>query len=145
MKTRLFLMLCLLALPFVAQADDDKPIRVDQLPAKAQQFIKQHFAEKSVSLAKEESDFFDKSYDVIFTDGDKVEFDRKGNWQNVSCRKQAVPEAIIPEAVRRYVSTHYPEAKIIKVEREKSTLEVKLSSGLELKFNSRYELIEIDH
>ena len=145
MKTRLFLMLCLLALPFVAQADDDKPIRVDQLPAQAQQFIKQHFSEKTISLAKEESDFFDKSYDVIFTDGDKVEFDRKGKWHKVSCRKHAVPEAIVPEAIRRYVTTHYPQAHIIKVEREKSTLEVKLSSGIELEFNSRNELIKIDH
>lgn len=144
MRTKFLLLVCLLVLPFVAQADDDKPIQVNQLPAKAQQFIKQHFSEKSIALAKEESDFFEKSFDVIFTDGTKLEFDRKGNWEKVSCRQHSVPQAIVPETIRTYVSTHYPQTRIVKVEREKSVLEVKLSNGTELKFNSRQELIKID-
>ncbi len=144
MRTKFLLLVCLLVLPFVAQADDDKPIQVSQLPAKAQQFIKQHFSEKSIALAKEESDFFEKSFDVIFTDGTKLEFDRKGNWEKVSCRQHSVPQAIVPETIRTYVSTHYPQTRIVKVEREKSVLEVKLSNGTELKFNSRQELIKID-
>ena len=144
MRTKFLLLVCLLVLPFVAQADDDKPIQVSQLPAKAQQFIKQHFSENSIALAKEESDFFEKSFDVIFTDGTKLEFDRKGNWEKVSCRQHSVPQAIVPETIRTYVSTHYPQTRIVKVEREKSVLEVKLSNGTELKFNSRQELIKID-
>lgn len=144
MRTKFLLLVCLLVLPFVAQADDDKPIQVNQLPAKAQQFIKQHFSEKSIALAKEESDFFEKSFNVIFTDGTKLEFDRKGNWEKVSCRQHSVPQAIVPETIRTYVSTHYPQTRIVKVEREKSVLEVKLSNGTELKFNSRQELIKID-
>ena len=44
----------------VARADDDKPIQVTQMPQPAQQFIKQHFADSKVALAKMESDFFYK-------------------------------------------------------------------------------------
>ena len=75
MKKLVFLLVCLFTLQTVARADDDKPIQVTQMPQQAQQFIKQHFADSKVALAKMESDFFYKSYEVIFTNGDKVEFD----------------------------------------------------------------------
>ena len=69
MKKLVFLLVCLFTLQTVARADDDKPIQVTQMPQPAQQFIKQHFADSKVALAKMESDFFYKSYEVIFTSG----------------------------------------------------------------------------
>ena len=60
------------------------------MPQPAQQFIKQHFADSKVALAKMESDFFYKSYEVIVTNGDKVEFDNKGNWEEVNCKYSSV-------------------------------------------------------
>ena len=44
MKKLLLLFVCLFTLQTIARADDDKPIQVSQMPQKAQQFIKQHFA-----------------------------------------------------------------------------------------------------
>ena len=64
-----------------ACADDDKPIQFSQLPQTAQQFVKQYFGNEKVALAKMESDFFGKNYDIIFANGDKVEFDGAGNWE----------------------------------------------------------------
>ena len=58
MKKLVFLLVCLFTLQTVARADDDKPIQVTQMPQPAQQFIKQHFADSKVALAKMESDFF---------------------------------------------------------------------------------------
>ena len=112
MKKLVFLLVCLFTLQTVARADDDKPIQVTQMPQPAQQFIKQHFADSKVALAKMESDFFYKSYEVIFTNGDKVEFDNKGNWEEVNCKYSAVPTAIIPATIQKYVTTNYPDAKI---------------------------------
>ena len=60
MKKLVFLLVCLFTLQTVARADDDKPIQVTQMPQQAQQFIKQHFADSKVALAKMESDFFYK-------------------------------------------------------------------------------------
>lgn len=80
MRKLVFLLVCLFTLQTVAHADDDKPIQVTQMPQPAQQFIKRHFANSKVALAKMESDFFYKSYEVIFTNGDKVEFNNKGEW-----------------------------------------------------------------
>ena len=47
-----------------------------------------------------ETDWFDKSYDVIFTNGDKLEFDKKGVWTEVNCKYSAVPVAVVPDAIK---------------------------------------------
>ena len=72
MKKVLLLLVCLFTLQTVVWADDDKPIQVNQLPQTAQTFIKTHFPDNKVAMAKMETDWFDKSYDVIFTNGDKL-------------------------------------------------------------------------
>ena len=82
---------------------------------------------------------------VIFTDGNKVEFDKKGNWTEVNCKFSVVPQGIIPAPIQKYVTTNYADAKILKIERDKADYEVKLSNGWELKFDSKFNLIDIDN
>ncbi len=113
MKKLVFLLVCLFTLQTVARADDDKPIQVTQMPQPAQQFIKQHFADSKVALAKMESDFFYKSYEVIFTNGDKVEFDNKGNWEEVNCKYSSVPTAIISAFISYILLSIYIKKNII--------------------------------
>ena len=117
MKKVLLLLVCLFTLQTVVWADDDKPIQVNQLPQTAQTFIKTHFPDNKVAMAKMETDWFDKSYDVIFTNGDKLEFDKKGIWTEVNCKYSAVPVAVVPDAIKKYVATNYPDAKMLKIER----------------------------
>lgn len=129
---------------FVAMADNDKPIQVSQLPAKSQTFLNTHFKNQKVALAKQESELFYKSYEVTFTDGKKVEFDKAGEWTEVKCRPGEVPAPIIPEAIRTYVKTNYPDAKIVEIERDKKEYEVRLSNRWEIKFDSKMRVIDID-
>ena len=140
MKKLVFLLVCLFTLQTVARADDDKPIQVTQMPQPAQQFIKQHFADSKVALAKMESDFFYKSYEVIFTNGNKVEFGKNGNWEEVNCKYTSVPTAI-----QKYVTTNYPDTRVLKIERDKKEYEVQLSNRVELKFDLKFNLIDIDN
>jgi hypothetical protein len=86
-----------------------------------------------------------KSYDVIFTNGDKVEFDKKGNWTNVDCKHSQVPQAIIPVAIQQYVSKNYPDAKVLKIElTDHKGYEVDLSNGFDIEFDKKMRVIEID-
>lgn len=128
-----------------AFADDDKPIQFSQLPATAQQFIKEYFGDKKIALAKMESDFFGKNYDVIFANGDKVEFDRSGEWTEVQCKFTQVPDKLVPEQVKKFVTENYPESKVVKFERDRNDYEVKLSNGWELTFDKQYQLIDMDN
>ena len=145
MKKLVFLLVCLFTLQTVARADDDKPIQVTQMPQPAQQFIKQHFADSKVALAKMESDFFYKSYEVIFTNGNKVEFGKNGNWEEVNCKYTSVPTAIIPTTIQKSVTTNYPDTRVLKIERDKKEYEVQLSNRVELKFDLKFNLIDIDN
>lgn len=128
----------------VAFADNDKPITVDQLPATAKQFITDYFPDVKVSYAKIDKEIFSKSYEIIFTNGNKVEFDAKGEWKEVDCKFTQVPEGIIPQQIKDYVSSNYQDAKIVKIDRDRRDYEVKLSNRLELKFDLKFNLIEID-
>lgn len=145
MKKMLLVLVALFTLSVSVQAVEDRPITVDQLPQKAQQFIKKYFADKQVALAKMETDFLSKSYDVIFTNGDKVEFDNKGEWKNVDCEHTSVPQGIAPSAIQSYVSKNYPNAKIKQIEKDRKDYDVELTNGWDIKFDKKFRVIELDH
>ena len=113
MKKILALLVCLLTISTGVCADDDRPVRFDQLPAKAQAYVKKYFPQEKVALAKMEKDFFDKKYEVIFANSSKVEFFKDGTWKEVDCKYSTVPEAVIPEAILRYVKATYPDHKVV--------------------------------
>ena len=52
---------------------------------------------------------------------------------------------VVPAEINSYVSQNYPGQKILKIDRSHSRYEVDLSNGLELKFNKRFKLVEIDN
>ena len=118
----------------------DRIIPVTQLPAQAQTFIKTYFADKTVAYAKQDG----AKYEVKFNDGAEVEFDRKGNWDNVDCKFTAVPEAIVPEQIKNYVAANHPGALITKIDKERYGYEIELSNSLELKFDRNFNIFDID-
>lgn len=144
MKKLVMMLVCLFTVHTMVMADNDKPIQVSQLPAKAQTFIKTYFNNQKVALAKQETELFYKGYDVVFTNGEKVEFDKAGEWTEVQCRQSEVPAQIVPEAIKTYVKTNYPDAKILQIERDKKEFEIKLSNRWEIKFDSQMRVIDID-
>ena len=79
MKKIVFLLVCLFSMTIV-KADNDKPIEMNQLPAKAQTFITTYFKDQKVALITQETGLFYKSYDVVFASGEKLEFDKSGDW-----------------------------------------------------------------
>lgn len=144
MKKIVLIMAMFIACVTFAKADNDTPITVQQLPAAAQTFIKQYFGDKKVALAKKETDFFVPTYDVIFTDGNKVEFDRSGEWTEVNCKYSYVPEAIVPQQIKDYVNANYKGVNFIKIERDSKDYEVKLANRIEFKFDLKFRLLDID-
>ena len=128
----------------VVRADDDQPIKINQLPEKAQQFIQKHFSKEKVAYAKMERDFMDVSYEVVFTSGTKLEFLKNGNWKEVDCKYSTLPTEIVPQEITKYVSENYPDVKMVKIDRDKRDYEVKLNNKLELTFDLKFNLIDID-
>ena len=127
-----------------AMADNDKLINKSQLPAQAQQFLNEHFADIEITYAKEEWEILKHSYEVRLANGTKIEFTNKGIWDEVECRFGEVPAAIIPQAIKEYIDKNYPDTKVIHIEKDRNDYEVKLSNRLELKFDKDFNLYDID-
>ena len=145
MKKLAFLFVGLFVMTLTVWAGNDKPIQVEELPKAAQHFIKSHFADQSVAMAKMETEFWGKSYDVIFTNGDKVEFDKKGKWTNVDCKHTQVPVAIIPKEIQKYVEKHYPDAKVLQIGlTDRKGYDVDLNNGFDIEFDKRFKVVDID-
>ena len=126
------------------RADHDKAVSIAQLPRTAQQFIQEHFAAEKVAYAKKERDFFEVQYEVIFTSGKKVGFFKNGDWKEVDCRYATVPVAIVPAPIMAKARELYGDVAVLEIDRDKRDYEVKLTNGLELTFDRRYNLLDID-
>lgn len=144
MKKLFLAVVAMFAMSSVAMADNDKPVQVNQLPAQAQTFLQTYFKDAKVALATQETELFNKSYDVVFNTGDKVEFDKSGQWTEVRCRQTGVPAQIVPAQIAEYVKTNYPDALILQIERDSREWEVKLSNRWEITFNNQFQVIDID-
>ena len=144
MKKIFLAIACVFTLATSACADNYQPVYEEQLPERAQIFLATYFPEAKISLARKEIDVMELHYDVIFTDGSKVEFDRKGNWIEVDCLNQPLPSGIVPEAIEKIIRTQYPEAQATKIERDHREFDVKLDNRVELTFNKDMQLVDID-
>lgn len=142
--TKIFMTALLFVLATTACGGRDRVITVSQLPAQAQTLIKEHFAASQVALVQKEKDGLKVSYDVVTADGFKLEFDKNGEWTDISCKPQAVPAKLIPTAISSYVSQQFGNAMIVKIERNSRGYEIELSTGLEVKFNNNFQVVEID-
>lgn len=142
MKRLAVLLVAVVAVFGVAKADDDRVIETTQLPQAAQVFIKKYFGAKKVVIAKEDAGLFISSYDVIFSDGTKLEFDNDGNWTEVKCNP--VPANLVPKQIQSKINELYPGTQVLKIERDGNGYELKLSNRQELEFDTKFRLTDID-
>lgn len=143
---RMMMLLCGISLLSVspACAGQDRVVTVAQMPQSAQQFIAQHFPASKTAYAKMERDFLEVTYEAVFTDGSKVEFGKDGQWKEVNCRYSKLPEGIVPGQILAKVRELYPDTYITGIDRDKRDIEVRLSNRLELTFDLKYNLTDID-
>ena len=141
-KIKFFLLMAMvMTMSLTMSADDDRVITYDQLPQVAQTFLKANFATKVPLLVTADWDDFTIRYES----GEKIEFDRSGNWKDIECYNSKVPADAVPAQISSYISQNYPGKSIIKLERHRSVYEVKLNNGMEVEFNRNFQVIGVDY
>ncbi|MBR5118843.1 MAG: PepSY-like domain-containing protein [Muribaculaceae bacterium] len=140
MKRVLILMFAVLLLGFSAKADHDQVITFNQLPTVAQDLLKQHFADRVPLIVTVDWD----DYTIVYESGEKVEFDKQGNWKEISCKTSHVPSALIPEPIKTHIRATFPGTTILKLDRNRRGYEVKLNNGFEVEYNREFQVIDID-
>lgn len=107
-------------------------------------FVNTYFPKASVLNINSEWD----EYEVRLSDGTKLEFRLNLEWKQIDCKHSTlypnVPAELVPEQIKTYVSSSFPNALIRKIERKILGWEIKLSNGLEVKFNNDFVVTEID-
>lgn len=137
--------LAIVALVFVSvQSFADRAVEKSQLPTNVQEFIKKHFPNVEVSYAKQDNDLFDRDYTVVLTNGDKLEFTSKGEWKELDCEHNQVPEAVVPATIRKYLNENQKGQRVIEIKKERRHYDVKLSNKLELEFSLDGKLLRYD-
>ena len=139
----LFFALSLVALLACEKYGEDRPVDFKKLPDAAQSFVNTNYPEVMVSYVTRDDDIIRPDYTVGLVNGVKIDFDSKGALEKIETLNGEIPVGVIPVQITDYVKGHYPDVKILEYDVEKHSYEVKLSNRLELKFNSRFALIEI--
>ena len=115
---------------------------MNQLPLPARNFINRHFTKPQVAHIKIDKDLLESAkYEVLLTDGTEIDFDSKGNWEEVSASKgHAVPVSVVPSFAVSYLKEHNFTEPVTKVERDRNGYEVELSTGVELNVGKQGKL-----
>ena len=136
----ILLLVAMMAVSFNAKADHDQVITFDQMPEAAQTLLRQHFANKVPLVVTVDWD----DYTIRYESGEKVEFDKQGNWKEIDCRATQVPVELIPEQIKSNIQATFPGAIILKLDRNRRGYEVKLNNGLEVEYSPTFDVIDID-
>lgn len=136
------LAICLILGGMTAKADE-RPITASELPKNALSFMKKHYPKEKDYLAFSDKGLLYTTYEIKFGNT-QLEFTAEGEWKEVECKYGAVPEAIVPKGVAEAVATHFPNVAIVKIERDRRGYEVKLANGMEMTFDAKANLVDIE-
>ena len=111
-------------------------VPLSSIPQNAQSFIKQHFPNIEVTYIERDWD----DIEVYLANGTQIEFFPNGDWKEVKTYTN-MPDSILPQNVMATVKRTYPQAAIIKIEKQFTIFEVKLNNMMELYIDNNGTLI----
>ena len=111
-------------------------VQLSSIPQNAQNFIKQHFANVKVTFIERDWD----DIEVYLENGTQIDFFPNGDWKEVKCYGN-MPATILPPNVMNTVRNTYPNAAIIKIEKQFTTFEIKLNNMMELYIDGNGQLL----
>ena len=136
--------LAILSISLTACADRHQMTQYSELPAQAQVFIKKYFNVDDIIYIECDRDGLHLEYNVHLKNNVEIEFDHQGNLQSVDCKRNPVPEGIVPELIMSYVGLHHPDNFIVEYVIEYRHLKVELNNDLELVFDLEGHFIRVD-
>ncbi|MEI0549313.1 PepSY-like domain-containing protein [Brachyspira intermedia] len=111
-------------------------VQLSSIPQNAQNFIKQHFPNIKVTFI--ERDWED--IEVYLENGTQIDFFPNGDWKEVKCYGN-MPNTILPANVMNTIKRTYPNAAIVKIEKQFTIFEIKLNNMMELYVDNNGQLL----
>ena len=134
------------ALACIATACDKQPGNTNNNTdyPKINAFVSTYFPQTSIRTARLDGD----EIDVKLNDGTDIDFYLSFEWQSIDCDESniytSVPTELVPTQITDYVTTNFPNNHIDQIEKEGSRWSIELNNGIEITFDSNFNVIEID-
>jgi hypothetical protein len=147
MKKMIFYAALFAATNMLVACEEEKIVSANELPAISRTFIETHFPDVEVNAIVREKDGLDVDYTVYLANGFDVDFTKSGDWDDVAGHTSPVPESILsllPENLPEYVTSAFPNLRIVEINRERYGYEIGLSGDIDLKFDAAGRFIGID-
>lgn len=128
----------------VTACDGQKILTPSTLDPAITSFVTTYFPQSTITSAIYE----DHEYDLLLSDGVKLEFDKKFNWKEIDCEHstiyQEVPNVLVPPAIKNYVTSNYSQNRIVKISQDRDGWSVDLDNKIEIEFDKTFKVREID-
>ena len=112
-------------------------VPVTALPQKSRAFINSTFP--GVQIWKVERD--GGKFEVKLSNGVDIDFYMNGDWKDIDGEWVTIPFSVLPASVANTVKQTYPQAAIIKVEKEWGNYKIKLNNVMELYITASGQLV----
>lgn len=112
-------------------------VPVTALPQKSRAFINSTFP--GVQIWKVERD--GGKFEVKLSNGVDIDFYMNGDWKDIDGEWVTIPFSVLPASVANTVKQTYPQAAIIKVEKEWGNYKIKLNNFMELYITASGQLV----
>ena len=111
-------------------------VQLSSIPQNAQNFIKQHFPNIKVTFIERDWE----EIEVYLENGTQIDFFPNGDWKEVKCYGN-MPATILPANVMNTIRRTYPNAAIVKIEKQFTIFEIKLNNMMELYVDNNGQLL----
>ena len=112
-------------------------IQPSGLPNAAQDFIKKSFPNDPILYAEQNR----KDFDVALQSGIEIEFFINGEWKEIKSPYQPLSATLLPNAVSNALKQKYPQASILKIEKQYSSYEISLDNRREIYISNNGEVL----
>ena len=109
-------------------------------------FVETYFPQVSIRSARQDGN----EIEVKLTDKTEIEFYLNYEWKSIDCEKSlvygSVPAELVPAEITAYVAANFANSLIEQIEKKHNGgWEIELSNGLEITFDSNFNVTEIDN
>lgn len=128
---------------FTTTALAGNPVGMGKLPEPALLTLGKSFKGRQVASSTVDNDLLTRTYNVVFTNGDNIEFDVDGNWTEIHCTHSKVPRELVPKDIRKYIAEHYGKVSVTEIGKTGDMYDLRLSDGQEVMFSQDFSTEDI--
>ena len=113
------------------------------MPTNIKNFLAKYYPKATVAKYESKTTVAGKKYEVKLNNGAEIDFDKNGNWEEIS-DKQGIPTALIPAKIKIYLDQKYKGIKVEAIDKEKNKIKVDLINDIDLEFDKNGKFLRID-